>query len=235
MAHLKRLVIPRSWSLPRKTQPWATRPQPGPHPLEQSLPLAIVLRDYLQVADTNREVRRIMSRGHVLRDGQTVQQSKLGVGLMDVVSLPLIKAHYRVLPDRRSRLQLEPIPAKNSRWKLARIQNKTHLRGGRLQLNLHDGRNLLVDKDKYQTGDVLKLKLPSQKLMAHLPLAQGNLALVIGGRHAGKVSPVESYVPRPGLNPTSITFKAGFTTLKRYTFIIGKTKAEITLPQEVVG
>jgi len=192
-----------------------------------------VLRDYLHVTDNNREARRIIGQGHVLRDGQRAKSPKLGVGLMDIISLPLLKAHYRVLPDRRGRLQFEAIPAKNSKWKLCRIENKTVVRGGKVQLNLHDGRNLLVDNDVYKTGDVLKLQVPEQKILSHLPLVQGNLALVIGGRHAGQVSQVESYEIKSGLNPTIVAFEQGFTTIKDYTFIIGKKKAEITLPEEV--
>ncbi len=233
MAHLKRITTPRSWSLPRKTEPWATRPQAGPHSLEGSLPIAVVLRDYLHVSDNNREARWIIGQGQVLRDGKKVNSPKLGVGLMDVISLPLIKAHYRVLPDHRARLQLEPIPAKNSKWKLCRIEDKSIVRGGKVQLNLHDGRNLLVDKDKYQTGDVLKLKVPDQSITAHYPLAEGNQALIIGGRHAGQVSQVTGYTVYRGMNPTSVAFADDFTTTKEYTFIIGKDKPEITLPQEV--
>lgn len=235
MAHLKRLTTPRSWSLPRKTLPWAVRPEPGRHPLERSLPILIILRDYLKVADTAREAQRIIAQGQVLVDGRKATSPKLAVGLMDVVSLPLTKSHYRVLPDYRGRLQLESIPESNSNWKLVRIENKTTVRGGKTQLNLHDGRNLLVAKDTYTTGDVLKLSLPEQKILDHLPLAAGNLGLVIGGRHSGEVSQVESHASHPGMNPASVTFESGLTILKEYTFIIGKDKAEIKLPEEVIA
>ncbi|MGB0490194.1 MAG: 30S ribosomal protein S4e, partial [Candidatus Poseidoniaceae archaeon] len=29
--HLKRLVMPRSWPLPRKTSVWVSKPKPGAH------------------------------------------------------------------------------------------------------------------------------------------------------------------------------------------------------------
>ena len=235
MAHLKRLTIPRSWSLPRKTYPWAMRPEPGRHPLERALPLLIVLRDYLKVAKTAREAQHILGSGQVLVDGRQTRSPKLAIGIMDVVSLPLTKAHYRILPDGRGRLQCTSIPESNSKWKLVRIENKTTVRGGKHQLNLHDGRNLLVDKGTYATGDVLKLSLPEQKILEHLPLAEGNLGLVIGGRHSGEVSPVETHTRYPGMYPPSVTFQSGLTTLKKYTFIIGKEKAEIKLPEEVMA
>ena len=53
--HLKRLRSPRAWTIPRKTDTWATKPAPGPHPMERSLPLGAILRDILGYAGTARE------------------------------------------------------------------------------------------------------------------------------------------------------------------------------------
>ncbi|MGB1660494.1 MAG: 30S ribosomal protein S4e, partial [Candidatus Poseidoniaceae archaeon] len=66
------------------------------------------------------------------------------------------------------RLQYRRISAKEAAWKVCRIEGKTTIKGGRTQLNLHDGRNLLVDdpsKDAYATGDSLKMNLPDQKIL----------------------------------------------------------------------
>src|SRR5688572_31194218 len=38
--------------------------------------------------------------------------------------------------------------------------------------SFHDGRNLLVKKDDYATGDVLRLELPTQKVLGHFPLKE---------------------------------------------------------------
>ena len=45
--HLKRLAMPRSWPLPRKTSVWVTRPMPGAHSLEHCMPVSLVIRDVL--------------------------------------------------------------------------------------------------------------------------------------------------------------------------------------------
>ena len=45
--HLKRLAMPRSWPLPRKTSIWVTRAAPGAHSLELCMPLNVVIRDIL--------------------------------------------------------------------------------------------------------------------------------------------------------------------------------------------
>ena len=49
-SHLKRLAIPRSWPLPRKTTIWVTRPRAGAHSLERCMPLNIVIRDVIGLA-----------------------------------------------------------------------------------------------------------------------------------------------------------------------------------------
>ena len=58
--HMKRLAMPRSWPLPRKTSIWVTRPAPGAHSLELCLPLRVVIRDVLGYAKSAREVRHIL-------------------------------------------------------------------------------------------------------------------------------------------------------------------------------
>ena len=48
--HLKRLAMPRSWPLPRKTSIWVTRASAGAHALELCMPVRVVIRDVLGYA-----------------------------------------------------------------------------------------------------------------------------------------------------------------------------------------
>ena len=54
-SHLKRLAMPRSWPLPRKTTVWVTRPSPGGHSLERCMPVNLIIRDVLGRAQSSRE------------------------------------------------------------------------------------------------------------------------------------------------------------------------------------
>ena len=78
---------------------------------------------------------------------------------MDVVSIPKIDKYYRILPDYKGRLILHEIEEKDATFKLAKINNKTTVKGGKTQLNLHDGRNVLTE-DEYKTDDVVLLNIP---------------------------------------------------------------------------
>src|SRR5437016_12735310 len=83
--HLKRLPAPRSWTIPRKTDFWVVKPSPGPHPIDTSVPLGLILRDMLKVCANAREARHILNGRGVLVDGRAVTESKFPGRLMEVI------------------------------------------------------------------------------------------------------------------------------------------------------
>ena len=88
--HLKRYAASKALKLPRKSVVWMVKPAPGPHPSDKSIPLRLVIREYLGLARTAREVDRLLNEKHVLVDGRVRRDSKFPVGLMDVVQLPTL-------------------------------------------------------------------------------------------------------------------------------------------------
>ncbi len=229
--HLKRLPAPRSWAIARKTDFWVSKPSPGPHPIERSLPVGLILRDMLHVCDTAREARHVLNGRHVLVDGRAVTDPKFPVGLMDVVSLEDAKSHYRMLVDSRGRLSLMPIEGPDAKWKLCRIEDKTTTRGGKTQLNLHDGRNILLAKDAHKTGTTLKVGVPDQKVLDSFDLAEGVTALVTGGQHVGELVHVLSVQKTRNPRANVVTFKEGFSTDIDKVFVVGKGTAEVRVPE----
>ena len=227
--HIKRMAAPSSWAIPRKTSYWVTKPRPGPHGIKESMPLLAVVRDMLNLCDNSREARFIIGSRGIFVDGKVVTDYKYPVGLMDVVTIAKTKQNFRMLVDYKARLQLVPIEDGEKGWKLARIDNKSSARKGKVQINLHDGRCILLPKDQYKTGDVLKIELPSQKIVKTYKLEKGNLALVIGGSHPGTVQTIESYQIRRGSAPNLVTFKEGFSTIKENVFVVGDKTPEIKL------
>jgi small subunit ribosomal protein S4e len=229
---MKRLTAPRSWPVKRKTSQWITKPSPGAHGVEDSIPANVVLRDMLRVCDTASEARSIIFEKGLLVDGKVVTSLKQGIGLMDVVALPKAKAYYRMVLDRRGKFQLVKVPEAKASWKLCRIENKVIVAGGKTQLNMHDGRNLLVEQDSYKTGDVLKLEVPSQKILDHYRLGKGNVALITSGSHVGGTAVVDDYVITRLTSENLVLFKDGTSTVKSNVFIIGAKVPEIELPEE---
>jgi len=231
--HLKRLNAPRVLSIKRKVKKWTVRSSPGPHPLSQSIPLGNIIRDYLYLADSLNETKNIITNGEVLIDGIVRKDHKFPCGLMDVISIPTLKKDFRILFNRRGRLVLVPIAAKDANWKLCRIENKKILRGKQTQLNFHDGRNKIVEKGEYSTGDVLKISFKDQKIEDIYKFQKGTVSIIIGGSHIGEVADIEELEFIPSTKPNLAKMKgiSQFSTLQKYVFPIGKTKPVIELSE----
>lgn len=59
---MKRLTAPRSWPVKRKTSTWITKPSPGAHAIEEGIPVTVVMRDMLGLAETAKEVRLMLQK-----------------------------------------------------------------------------------------------------------------------------------------------------------------------------
>lgn len=227
--HLKRLVAPRSWNIARKERTWTTKPMPGKHSLEGALPISTILRDYLKVCDNNREAKIILHNRDVFVDQRVVNKPKYPVGLMDVISIPKIKLHVRAMLDKHGRIEFVPIKAADSKWKLARVENKRNINGGHTQINLHDGTNIL-SKEKVKTGDVLQLSLPDLKVKKVLKFKKGAQSLIIGGAHVGSISTIMGEETTRSTKPNLVMYE-NFQTIRPYSFVVGEKKAMISLPE----
>jgi len=231
--HLKRLAAPRVLKLHRKERAFTIRAAPGPHPLEQAIPLGLLVRDYLSLCDTYKEARKIVSNGDILVDGVKRKNFKFPCGFMDVISIPKMHKNIRILYDRNGKLTLIPISESDAEWKLCRIQNKTTLKGKKIQLNFHDGKNKLVEKDEYKTGDVLKIAFKENKIDEVYKLDKGTISMIIGGSHIGEIASIEEIQVVASSKPNLAKMKGEkeFSTIAEHVFPIGKTKPAITLPE----
>jgi small subunit ribosomal protein S4e len=212
------------------------KPSAGAHPSEVSVPLGVVLRDYLEITDSAREARRAVGDHRVHIDGTVAHDVNRSVGFMDVVSFPETDDHYRVLLDERGRVLLVPVDEDRASWKLARIQDKTTVPGGNVQLNLHDGRNHVLEPeaDEYNTGDVLQLAIPDQAIENAYTIEPGRTAMVTGGSHAGELATVEEIevTRNPKGNLAHLTKgEEEITTIASYVFVIGADEPAVTVPE----
>lgn len=231
--HLKRLNAPKSWKIPRKRKVWVAKPRPGPHRLMESLPLLLVVRDYLGLAENAREARRIINEGKVLVDKKVRADHRFPVGLMDVIEIPEAKERRIVLLNEKGSLILKKLSKKNTNAKLCRIKNKTILESGNVQLNLHDGNNILIKvknpksakEDIYKTKDSLLIDLKTGKISSHMPYKKGSIALVTGGLHRASVAKIHDIKilnsPQPNIVMLS-SDKKKFQTVEDYVFVIGE-------------
>lgn len=234
MAKLKRLLAPKFWKVPKKVAKWVVSPRPGPHKKFECIPLQIIVRDILKLAETGKEAKTIIKKGEILVDGKPRKDHAFPVGLMDSIAIPKIKKYYRVLPSKKG-LELKEISEKEVNKKICRINNKTVIKKGRMQLNLHDGRNLLVDKDVHKTGDSILIELPSRKILEHIKLEKGSLCLITKGKNAGKVGKIDGIMSKRSLaEPNKVICRIDdkkFEIIKEFVFPVGKDKPVIKVSE----
>ncbi len=235
--HLKRKPAPKLWPIHRKVAVWTVKPKPGPHSLSRSLPLGLIVRDILKFAKTAKEAKNIISQEKIKVDGKVRRDERFLVGLMDVISIVDAKKSYRLLPSGKG-LLLHPINSDEAAFKLYRVEDKTVVKGERVQLDLHDGTSFLIpEEDVYQTLDVLKLSVPDRELIGHMKLTVGATAIVIGGKNIGKYGKVSTIEKRPNQKRRDllVTIEDNngdqFQTILDFVFILGDKKPSISLPE----
>ncbi|MEM5875384.1 MAG: 30S ribosomal protein S4e [Candidatus Aenigmatarchaeota archaeon] len=189
VAHLKRLVAPEYWPTHTRGYTWTYAPSPGPHKKDECIPLAIIVRDVLKLAETGKEAEKIIKAGEIKVDGKIRKDPRYPAGLLDVISIPKINKHYRIIPFKKG-LKLIEIEESEANKKIVKILNKKSIKGGKTQLNLNDGKNIIVSDGKYKTHDSLLIELPTLKIMDHIKLENGVLVLITSGEKSGKIGKV---------------------------------------------
>lgn len=220
--HQKRLSAPTSWPVERKTAVFTVKAHGGPHG-EAGVPLVVVLRDVLGYVDSTREAEYALNSGGVEVNGSPPSNIRRPIGMFDILGFPDRDEYYRVFPDEGGRLGLTSISAEAAQSKLAKITDKSTVSGGRTQLNLHDGANLLVeDGDAYEAGDSIVVT-PDNEVVAHFEFEEGALVTAVDGSHAGEIGKIEEHIISPGSSSNIVRVddgEDGFETVEEYVVVI---------------
>lgn len=241
---LKRKPAPRFWPIHRKESTWVVRPSPGPHSLENCLSATLVLRDILGYAQTRKEAKTAVSRGQVCVDGKIRREDNFPVGLMDVVSIPDVDEHFRVLPSRKG-LILHPVSKEETSFKLCRIEDKTVVKNGHVQFHLHDGSNIAVkvadpknpQEDVYETLDTVKISIPERQVLESLKMKEKDFAIITGGKNIGKhgkileIEKAEGKKRRNALVTIEDEKGKRYQTTLDFVFALGENQPLISLPE----
>lgn len=221
--HLKRLKSPRSWPIKRKQNVWIARPSPGPHSLNNSITLNTLIKDILGYAKTKREVKKILNDKKLLINNSNPKDYNLPIGVMDLIEIPSLNENYVVFFNKKGKFSLNKI--KDVENKIFKINDKTKLKKGKLQLNLSGGKNILINKDEYKVGDSLILNLKDNKIKAHLKLEKGATIYLIDGSYKGYMGEIVEIKNKVLNQKAKIIFKIDnktYETLKDYAFVIEK-------------
>jgi len=234
--HQKRLSVPNSWPVERKTETFTVKADAGPHG-EAGVPLLIVLRDVLGYVDNRKEARYALNQDNVLINGTPVSDEERPVGMFDIMAFTEREEFYRVFPGDGGRLALTPIDEDSAGSKLGKIVNKQHVGDGDVQLTLHDGQTLLIEEDEeYNGGDSIVVSNEGDDIVAHFPYQEGELVTAVAGAHSGEIGRIDEIQVTPGSSANNVLVEqeegaeasdsdgsdaaGGFETVEEYVVVI---------------
>ena len=223
--HQKRLSVPKSWPVERKTDTFTVKARAGPHG-EDGVPLLILLRDVLGYVDSRKEARYALSQDAILVNGDPINDEGRPIGMFDIVAFPQREEYYRVFPDEGGRLSLTPIDADAAGSRLGKVEGKRQVQGGDTQLSLHDGTNVTVgDEDEYNANDSIVVDNETKEIVVHFPYEEGALVTAVRGNHGGKVGSLEEIEVTYGSGSNIVTVETldgeeTFETVEEYVVVI---------------
>ena len=134
MTHLKRQAIPKNWPIKRKGTTFVVKPIS-----KEGIPLLIILRDILKVAQNRKEVKKAIREKLLLVNNKPIKDEKMGLSLFDNLSFINSKKYYMVDLSEKGKFNLKEIKESTINTKIAKVIGKKILKGKKIQLNLSDG------------------------------------------------------------------------------------------------
>ncbi|MFH1290139.1 MAG: KOW motif-containing protein [Nanoarchaeota archaeon] len=181
--HQTRAKVTKKMPIPRKGTKYVARSLID---LENSVPVVVAVRDMLKFARTVKEVREMIKNKQLKINGKEVKDYRDSIRLFNLFEAD---KSYLLTLTPTGKFSLEETKSKERPCK---VINKKVLKGRKVQLNLHDGSNILVpEKEKINTQDTVYLDLEG-KLKKHLSFEKGKECLVIAGKFLGQTGKVES-------------------------------------------
>ncbi|MGQ9469675.1 MAG: 30S ribosomal protein S4e [Nitrososphaerales archaeon] len=229
----KRSKAPAFWKIPRKRFQFTVTVAPGPHPKEESYPIAVLIRDVLGLVKNYREAKTVIHEGKIFVDGIPRREPDFPLGLMDVVEIPSISKTFRLVPILGKPIYPIVINETEKSLKLCKVKVKKTVKGGHIQYGFHDGRSILTeDGIGLNSGDTCLIEIPSQKLIKTVKLEKDNLAIITKGEKVGRFGKIEQVKPGTFSRPkmVSLLIEGTVTELPSdIVFVVGEKNPLITV------
>lgn len=172
--HLKRQAAATNLPIKRKGTTYIARAFLNPY---NSVPLLIALRDMLKLVRTRKELKKMIKLGLLKINGRVARDYRDSINIFNILEAD---KKYLLTILKTGRFAFEEA---NSHDRLCKVIGKKLLSGGKIQLNLHDGTNLLSN-DKINIEDSVYLS-QENKIKKHLSLEKGAKIFVMSGKYRG--------------------------------------------------
>lgn len=153
--------------------------------IDESVPVVIAIRDMLGLAKTAKEVREMIKQKQLKVNGRTVVELNESIQLFHILEAD---KKYQLSLSSAGRFTLVETKAKD---RLAKIMGRSLISGGKMQIHLHDGTNI-IGKKEYAVQDSLYLDT-TNKPVKHVAFAKGSTVFATAGKYIGQEGKLISY------------------------------------------
>lgn len=173
--HLKRQKTVTKLPIPRKGTTYIARASSH---YKNSVPVVLAVRDMIKLARTTKEVKKMINQKFLKINNKPVKNHRESIRLFNIFEAD--KTYIlTLLPTRKFIFSPHP-----SSPRLVKIINKKLQKNNKIQLNFHDGSNMVSDI-KVNTNDSLLID-SSNKVIKHLPAKEDSSILILSGKYIGK-------------------------------------------------
>src|SRR3989344_2515467 len=178
--HLKRQQATTRLPVPRKGTKFLVRSMSNPL---ESVSVAIAIRDVLSLARSIREVKKMIHDKALKLNGKNITDYKQPIYLFNILEadkkyiLSLSLSNKFILKEYKDN------------FRLLKIVGKKIVRNGKIQINFHDGTNILSDK-KMSVGDSVYLDFEG-KIKEHISMKKGVKVFITSGKYVGHEAKVK--------------------------------------------
>jgi small subunit ribosomal protein S4e len=188
MSHWKIQSTPTNWPTERKGRTYVVKPR---FSAREGVPVLVILRDMMKIAQDRSEVKRIIHLRQILVNERLVRDERNNLLFFDTINIAPLKEQYRLELNENGKFFLNKIEESEANKKVAKIIGKKMLKGKKTQLNLSDGRNFLSDI-KCNIGDSVEINLKEGKIEKCLPMKEKENVIIFAGKHVGKKGRITS-------------------------------------------
>jgi len=145
----------------------------------EGLPVVVAVRDMLKLAKTSKEVQFMINNKLLKINGRVVKDVKESLVLFNIFEADK-SYELGILPT--GRYFFEETKAKT---RVCKVSGITNLKNKKVQINLHDGTNVLISpKEKVKIGDSVEIDFGG-KLGKVLSLEKGKKVTIVSGKNVG--------------------------------------------------
>lgn len=173
--HLKRQEVTTKIPITRKGTTYVARSSSD---LNNSVPIVIAVRDMLKLAKNTAEVKKMIHEKKLKINGRIAKDFRESVKLFGIFEAD--KKYVLTISDVHRFIFEET----KSTDRLCKVLGKKLLSKNKIQLNLHDGTNV-ISKEKIKTNDSLYLS-QDNKITKHIPMEKGKNIFVMSGKYLGQ-------------------------------------------------